>query len=331
MKSKRIAISGLIVIIVIIIILNLVLINNIFYNKGGSKQFSATEEAYNPEINPADFSTKIDNKYLTFTPGATYVYEGEVEEGIERTKVYVTNNIKKVMGVDVIEVRDRVFLNDELIEDTKDWYAQDKYGNVWYFGEDSKEIIDGKISSTKGSWVAGYYGANPGIVMKANPQVGDIYRQEYYPGEAEDMGEVVALGVTIKVKYGSFSNCLQTKDWNPLEPGNEEYKYYCPEVSGLVYETGIENMEFAQLVDIQKSGKKQAEKIIEPLEELKKEITEEEAIAIALEEVKGKVTDVAIEKKFGKAAYVVEIDADNGPETDVIIDIATGEVLGIET
>ena len=146
------------------------------------------------------------------------------------------------------------------------------------------------------------------------------------------MGEVVALEVKVKVKYGSFSNCLQTKDWNPLEPGDEEYKYYCPEVSGLVYETGIENMEFTQLVDIQKnSGKKQAAKIVEPLEELKKSITEEEAIAIALKEVKGKVTDVAIEKKFGKAAYVVEIDADSGPETDVIIDIKTGEVLGIET
>src|SRR3989338_455140 len=334
MKSKSIAISGLIIIVAILIILNLFLMNNIFYNNEGSKkiQSSAIEEPYNPEINPADFSTKISNRYLAFTPGTTYIYEGKVEEGVERTEVYVTNNIKKVMGVNVIEVRDRVYLNDELIEDTKDWYSQDKYGNVWYFGEDSKEIIDGKISSTKGSWAAGYYGAKPGIVMKANPKVGDIYKQEYFPGEAEDMGEVVALGVKIKVKYGSFSDCLQTKDWNPLEPGDEEYKYYCPEVSGLVYETGIENMEFTQLVDIQKnSGKKQAAKIVEPLEELKKSITEEEAIAIALKEVKGKVTDVAIEKKFGKAAYVVEIDADNGIETDVIIDIETGEVLGIET
>ena len=140
------------------------------------------------------------------------------------------------------------------------------------------------------------------------------------------------MGVTIKVKYGSFSDCLQTKDWNPLEPGNEEYKYYCPEVSGLVYEVGIEDGEFAQLVDVKKdSNKKSAEIIEEPAEELKKGITEEEAIAIALKEVKGKVTDVAIEKKFGKATYVVEIDADSGPETDVIIDIETGEVLGIET
>ncbi|MEK6949877.1 MAG: PepSY domain-containing protein, partial [Nanoarchaeota archaeon] len=172
-----------------------------------------------------------------------------------------------------------------------------------------------------------------GIVMKADPKVGDVYRQEYFPGEAEDMGEVVALGVKIKVKYDSFTNCLQTKDINPLEPGDEEYKYYCPEVSGLVYEVAIEDGEFQQLIDIKKdTGKKQTAKTMdEPVQELKKDITEQEAKAIALREVEGKVTDVAIEKKFGKAAYVIEIDADNGPETDVIIDIETGEVLGVET
>lgn len=334
MKSKSIVISGLIIIVAIVIVLNLVLINNFFYTDEGSKktQSSVTEGDYNPQINPADFSTRISNKYLTFTPGKTYIYEGKTEEGTERTEVYVTNNVKNVMGVNVVEVRDRVYLNNELIEDTKDWYAQDKYGNVWYFGEDSKEIIDGKISSKKGSWAAGFYGAKPGIVMKANPKVGDIYRQEYYPNEAEDMGEVIALGVKIKVKYSSFSDCLQTKDINPLEPGDEEYKYYCPDAKGLVYEVGIENGEFQQLIDIKKDSDKKSAKIIEePVEELKKDITEEEAIAIALKEVKGEVTDVSIEKKFGKAAYVVEIDADNGPETDVIIDIETGEVLGIET
>ena len=333
MKSKSIVISALIVIVSIIIIFNLVLAINFFNGDKSQKiQSSTIQEAYDPQINPADFTTKISNKYLTFTPGTTYIYEGKVEEGIERTEVYVTNNIKNVMGVNVLEVRDRVFLNKELIEDTKDWYAQDKYGNVWYFGEDSKELIDGKVSSTKGSWAAGYYGALPGVVMKANPQVGDVYRQEYFPGEAEDMGEVVALGVKIKVKYGSFTNCLQTKDINPLEPGDEEYKYYCPEVGGLVYEVTIEDGEFQQLIEVKKDSKKQpAKSVEEPIQELKKDITEQEAIAIALREVKGKVTDVAIEKKFGRAAYVIEIDADNGPETDVIIDIETGEVLGIET
>ena len=256
MKSKSIAISGLIVIVAIIIILNLVLINNLFYNNEGSKKIKpiAIEEAYNPQINPADFSTKINNKYFTFTLGTTYIYDGKVEEGVERTEVYVTNNIKKVMGVDVIEVRDRVWLNDELIEDTKDWYAQDKYGNVWYFGEDSKELVNGEVVSIEGSWEAGVDGAKPGIIMRYDPKIGDAYRQEYYKGRAEDMAEVVALGVKVKVKYSSFSDCLQTRDWNPLEQGYGEYKYYCPQAGNLVYEVGIENGEGAQLIDV-KTGK----------------------------------------------------------------------------
>ncbi|MBI2523178.1 hypothetical protein HYW19_02195 [Candidatus Woesearchaeota archaeon] len=253
MKSKNIAISGLIMVVIIIIILNLVLINNLFYNNEGSEKIKpiAIEETYNLQINPADFGTRVNNRYLTFTPGATYIYEGKTEEGTERTEVYVTNNIKNVMGVDVIEVRDRVWLNDELIEDTKDWYAQDRYGNVWYFGEDSKELVNGKVVSIEGSWEAGVDGAKPGIIMRSEPKIGDAYRQEYYKGKAEDMAEVVALGVKVKVKFGSFSDCLQTRDWNPLEQGYGEYKYYCPQAGNLVYEIGIENGEGAQLISIE--------------------------------------------------------------------------------
>ena len=329
MKSKSLVILVLIVLVIIFAALNALLMKNVFLNKDASKQSGKSlEDAYNPQISPSDFTVKISNKYLTFTPGTKFVYEGQVEEGTERTEVYVTNNIKKVMGVDVVEVRDKVFLNDELIEDTKDWYAQDKFGNVWYFGEDSKDIVNGKVASTKGSWVAGYYGAKPGIVMKANPQIGDKYRQEYYPGEAEDMGEIVALGVKIKVKYGSFSDCLQTRDWNPLEPGDDEYKYYCPEAGNMVYEVSIKDGEGAQLIDIEK-GSNVADIKEEPLQELKTQITEQEAIAIARREVKGDVTEVGIEKKFGKTAWVIEIDSD-GEEIDVIIDIDTGQVLGTE-
>lgn len=328
MKSKNIIILSLIVLIVFFIIFNVSLIN-IFINKEKSEQ--QVSDIYAPQIAPEDFVSKISNKYLTLTPGKKFVYEGKTEEGIERTEVYVTNEKKKVLGVNTIVVRDKVWLNDELIEDTKDWYAQDKYGNVWYFGEDSKEIVDGKVVSAKGSWQAGIDGALPGIVMKANPRAGDFYRQEYYKGEAEDMAEVVSLGVKIKVKYGSFSDCIQTRDWNPLETGGDEYKYYCPEIGSLVYEVKIKDGEGAQLIAVEKdSDLKQMEIKEEPLEELKTKITEQEAIAIVKKIVEGEVTDVGIEKKFGKTAYVVEIDAD-GVETDVIIDIDTGKVLGIET
>lgn len=333
MNSKHTFILVLMLIILILAVLFAILLMGNITSSEPTKQFIqhlGTQNGYNPQINPTDFTTEINNKYLTFTPGTKFIYEGETEEGTERIEVYVTNEKKKVMGVNTLVVWDRVWLNDELIEDTNDWFAQDKYGNVWYFGEDSKELIDWKVISTDGSWEAGIDGAKPGIIMRSNPIVGESYRQEYYQGEAEDMAEVISLGVKVKVKYSSFSNCLQTKEWNPLEPGDDEYKYYCPEVRGLVYEVGIEDGKGYQLIDIQKdSDSKQLSKMEERAEELKKDITEKQAIAIALQKLDGEVTDVEIEKKYGKVAYVVEIDDGRG-ETDVIIDIETGEVLGIE-
>ena len=143
-----------------------------------------------------------------------------------------------VMGVNTTVVRDRVFANGKLSEETFDWYAQDREGNIWYFGEDSKEYDDGKVAGTAGSWEAGVNGAQPGIIMKRNPRVGDIYRQEYLSGKAEDMAEVISLNESVSVTYGSFKNCLKTKEWTPLEPGIEEIKYYASGI-GLVLEMGV--------------------------------------------------------------------------------------------
>ncbi|MBD3307782.1 hypothetical protein GF339_15230 [candidate division KSB3 bacterium] len=136
-------------------------------------------------------------------------------------------------------VREREWVDGELEEDTLDWFAQDVDGNVWYFGEDSKEIDEGVVVSTEGSWEAGVDGAQPGILMKGTPQIGDTYRQEYYFGEAEDMASVVSLNASVTVPFGTFTNCLQTEEWTPLEPGVTEYKYYAPGV-GLLLEEQVE-------------------------------------------------------------------------------------------
>ena len=146
-------------------------------------------------------------------------------------------------------VEDRVYLDGELTEETFDWFAQDSEGNVWYFGEDSAEYEDGELVSTEGSWEAGVDGAQPGIIMKADPRVGDSYRQEYYEGEAEDMGAVVALEQSVTVPYGDFDDCLQILDWNPLEPDSNEYKYYSSEI-GLVLEMQEDGSEPLELINI---------------------------------------------------------------------------------
>jgi hypothetical protein len=200
---------------------------------------TATEITETQAIDPANFVDKVDNTYFPLMPGTTYVYEGETDEGVERVEDFVTHETWIVLGVTCIVVRDRVSVDGELVEETFDWYAQDKDGNVWYFGEDSKEYEGGEVVSTKGSWEAGVDGAQPGIIMQANPQIGDSYRQEYYKGEAEDMAEVISLTESASVPYGSFDNLLMTKDWTPLEPGIAEHKYYASGI-GLVLEETVE-------------------------------------------------------------------------------------------
>lgn len=207
-------------------------------------------EEYNPEINPANFVDDIDNPYFPLEPGTTYVYEGEEEDTTIDVEISVTNQTKEVMGVNTTVVRESEWEDGELVEDTYDWFAQDIEGNVWYFGENSTEYEDGEVVSTEGSWEAGVDGAMPGIIMQADPQIGDTYRQEYYEGEAEDMAMVISLDENVTVPYGSFENCLVIREWTPLEPGIEENKYYATDVGLLLERTVRGGNATLELVDI---------------------------------------------------------------------------------
>jgi hypothetical protein len=176
-----------------------------------------TQQAYSSHINPSDFTTKIDNKYFPLKPGTTFVYQGKSGRNPERDVMSVTHATKQIMGVKCVVVDDRVWTGGKLTEKTFDWYAQDKKGNVWYFGENSKEYKNGKVS-TGGSWEAGKHGAKPGIIMQADPKVRQTYRQEYSKGVAEDMAKVLKLNGSAKVPYDPFHHVLVTREWSPLEP-----------------------------------------------------------------------------------------------------------------
>jgi hypothetical protein len=189
-------------------------------------------------VDPAEFVDTIDNPHLPYQPGDTWRYEGRTDEGTEVVTVTVTGEQKRILGVPVVVVRDTVSLGGEVIEDTYDWFAQDRTGNVWYFGEDTREIENGEVLSTEGSWEAGVDGAEAGIVMPADPEPGPPYRQEYYKGEAEDMGQVLAAGVTVRIGLGTFDDVVRTRDWTPLEPDVVEHKFYAPGV-GLVLEQQV--------------------------------------------------------------------------------------------
>jgi membrane-associated phospholipid phosphatase len=191
------------------------------------------------ELKAGDFVDGIDNTYWPMVPGTKWVYrETDGEGGEQRVEVSVTDRDKEVLGIDATVVRDVVTEDGEVVEDTFDWYAQDKWGNVWYLGEETKEYENGKVVTTEGSWEAGVDGAQAGIIVPGEPEVGLAYRQEYYEGEAEDNGEILSLDETAKVPFGSYDGVLKTKDTNALEPGVLEHKYYADGI-GPVLAVGV--------------------------------------------------------------------------------------------
>ncbi len=205
--------------------------------------------AYDPQIDPAGFSSVIDNPYLPLPVGAVWMYESQTEDGLEVVEVSVTPETRIIMGVECVTVRDVVTLDGEVIEDTLDWYAQDAAGNVWYFGEISFNFEDGYVADIDGSWLAGVEGAKPGIVMLASPaaSVGDTYRQEWFLGDAEDAATVEAGDATVTIGIGTFLNCTQTADFLALNPGAVEHKFYAPGI-GFIYETKEGSTETLELV-----------------------------------------------------------------------------------
>jgi hypothetical protein len=196
------------------------------------------QNPYHPAVDPAQFTDKITNPYFPLTPGTVMVYEGTRDGVPLRIELTVTHDTKVILGVKCLVIRDIV--SGALDERTSDWYAQDAAGNVWYFGEDTKEYTNGVVSSTAGSWEAGVDGALPGIIMQASPVKGDAYRQEYRPTVAEDVAMIKQLNAKAQVPAGKYTNVLVTNDRDLLDLNKDEDKYFAPGV-GLVKLTGLVN------------------------------------------------------------------------------------------
>jgi hypothetical protein len=183
-------------------------------------------EPYSPTIDPAVFSTTIDNPFFPLAPGTRTIYQAAMPEGRRQTTTEVTRDTKRIMGVDTVVVHDTVTVDGKTSEDTFDYFAQDRDGNVWYFGEATKKFEDGSVD-TAGSFEGGMNGALPGIAMLGRPQIGDQYRQEYAKGIAEDTGEVLNLtGSETTPLTGPSHDLLVTKDADLLDPSGVENKYY---------------------------------------------------------------------------------------------------------
>jgi hypothetical protein len=189
-----------------------------------------------PSPEGVEFVSGVDNPFFPLPVGAVWEFAGMTTDGMEEIHVEVLAETVDLQGVTATVVYDLVRLDGEIIEETWDWYAQDVDGNVWYLGEDSCEFVDGVCDDHHGSWTWGVDCAVPGYNMPAQPMVdGQPYFQEYSVGEAEDVGEVIAIDESIEVAAGMFEDCIRTHDTSHVEATADEEKVYCPGV-GNVFE-----------------------------------------------------------------------------------------------
>jgi hypothetical protein len=206
---------------------------------------------YHPQIDPRNFGPKVDNPLFPLRPGRTFVYAG-MKDGEQAIDIFApSSRTKRIDGVRTRVVEDRLYLGGVLEERTSDYYAQDRCGNVWYFGEDTAELDeDGNVVSTEGSFHAGVDGAQPGVFMQRHPQIGRQFRQEWAQGQAEDQFKALDRHASVTVPFGSFKNALLTQETTALEPGVVDHKYYVRGI-GEVTEVSVAGaQEKLELVEI---------------------------------------------------------------------------------
>ncbi|MEA2550322.1 MAG: hypothetical protein QOE25_91 [Actinomycetota bacterium] len=214
-----------------------------------ASQKTAAAHVYEPVLDPANFVSVIDNPYYPLPVGRTLIYTG-IKDGLtQRETVNVTSDTRVIEGITATALSDISKHKGTLLEKTTDWYAQDKQGNVWYLGEDTKAYSPNGHVDTSGSWVAGINDGEPGIIMEANPQVPDAYRQELLAGEAADTAWIVDRGGSITVPYGTVHQVLTSLEATQVEPGSYDQKIYAPGL-GIVREQALTDVETSRLVKV---------------------------------------------------------------------------------
>jgi hypothetical protein len=206
--------------------------------QSGTSTFPQSNEPAN--LNPADFTTTVDNPYFPLPVGARWEIRVTNQEGLVQHQVITVTDKTKQMadGVEARVVHDVVSENGKPVEITEDWYAQDKDGNVWYFGENTAEIKPNGQRDKSGSFEAGANGADAGVAMLAHPEVGQTYREEYFVGHAMDRTRVLAIdGQQAEVPFGHFTDVILAEDYTPVEPNVLELKFYAKGIGQVLAQT----------------------------------------------------------------------------------------------
>ena len=204
----------------------------------GAVAVSTAAAASSAAIDPTHFVRDVTNAWYPLPRGSQATFHGIESGQPSRDVVSVLRRTKTILGVPCVVVADNLYVRGLLRERTRDWYAQDTKGNVWYFGEDTAELDEsGRVTTREGSWQAGVDGAAPGIVMPARPQVGQSFRQENYKGHAEDHFRILSLSAQVSTPFVSSGHAMKTLEWSPLEPNVREHKYYVRGI-GIVADPG---------------------------------------------------------------------------------------------
>ncbi|WP_165985338.1 hypothetical protein [Streptomyces sp. YIM 98790] len=197
-----------------------------------------TSPTAGPTFDPEDFTTTIDNPYLPLEPGTRFTYRSAEGEGGTEAVVEVTDETTDILGVTVRIVAETVSVDGVVVEESRNWFAQDGEGNVWTFGADLNVVEDTEIAPTPGALAAGRDGAHPGIAMPADPQPGTVYPTRDTALYAETV-EVVSVDESVEVPHGSFRDVVVTEETDPLNPEAVHHRHYA-EGLGLVLREQVE-------------------------------------------------------------------------------------------
>ena len=190
-----------------------------------------------PVFDAANFAAPKENPYFPLDIGTSHTLKGTRTDGdpiVEHGVITVQGPGPVILGVPTVVILDEAFDAGVLVERTFDYYAADKDGNVWYFGEDVTNFRyddAGALTGTdnKSAWRAGVNGAQPGISVSGQPQVGLTLFQEHAPADdAMDYAEILAVDVEVTGPAGTFKNVMKTYEASTVEPDLREYKYYAP-------------------------------------------------------------------------------------------------------
>ena len=209
------------------------------------------QSPYDPNIDPLEFTSVVDNPYFPLIIGNTNAYEGDTLDGIVRIEDTTLNETRQILGVDCAVVECIEYLDDVVTRQTRRYYAQHTDGTVWYFGQQTFAIEDDVIVDMDGSWIAESKGAKPGIVMLAAADIGLVYRQSFLPNVAEDVAKFQATGVSVTVPYNSqtYLDCWQIRNTTPLDPDALEQRFFAQGV-GLVKTVDADTGDVFELVEI---------------------------------------------------------------------------------